>query len=61
VITTIMFNFIAATLIVYLLVEVIGKPGSMQPETPGFRGARHPDADASAARAASASSCRRRR
>ncbi len=36
VITTIMFNFIAATLIVYLLVEVIGKPGSMQPETPEF-------------------------
>ncbi|WP_332690311.1 ABC transporter permease [Bosea sp. (in: a-proteobacteria)] len=39
VITTIMFNFIAATLIVYLLVEVIGKPGSMQPETAEF--ARH--------------------
>ncbi|MFN3671864.1 MAG: ABC transporter permease [Bosea sp. (in: a-proteobacteria)] len=36
VITTIMFNFIAATLIVYLLVEVMGKPGSMQPETPEF-------------------------
>ncbi|MBN9439561.1 ABC transporter permease [Bosea sp. (in: a-proteobacteria)] len=36
VITTIMFNFIAATLIVYLLVEVIGKPGSMQPETADF-------------------------
>jgi simple sugar transport system permease protein len=36
VITTIMFNFIAATLIVYLLVEVIGKPGSMQPETAEF-------------------------
>ncbi|MDR6874469.1 simple sugar transport system permease protein [Bosea sp. BE125] len=39
VITTIMFNFIAATLSVYLLVEVIGKPGSMQAETPEF--ARH--------------------
>jgi simple sugar transport system permease protein len=36
VITTIMFNFIAATLIVYLLVEVMGKTGSMQPETPDF-------------------------
>lgn len=36
VITTIMFNFIAATLTVYLLVEVIGNPGSMQPETPEF-------------------------
>ncbi|WP_332680967.1 ABC transporter permease [Bosea sp. (in: a-proteobacteria)] len=36
VITTIMFNFIAATLIVYLLVEIIGKPGSMQPETADF-------------------------
>lgn len=36
VITTIMFNFLAATLIVYLLVEVIGKPGSMQPETADF-------------------------
>ncbi len=34
VITTIMFNFLAATLSVYLLVEAIGKPGSMQPETP---------------------------
>lgn len=36
VITTIMFNFLAATLIVYLLVEMIGKPGSMQPETSTF-------------------------
>lgn len=36
VITTIMFNFLAATLTVYLLVEVIGKPGSMQPETAQF-------------------------
>jgi general nucleoside transport system permease protein len=34
VITTIMFNFIAATLLVYLLVNVMGKPGSMAPETP---------------------------
>jgi simple sugar transport system permease protein len=36
VITTIMFNFLASTLLVYLLVNVIGKPGSMQPETAGF-------------------------
>ncbi len=36
VITTIMLNFVAATLIVYLLREVIGKVGSMQPETPDF-------------------------
>lgn len=36
VITTIMFNFLASTLIVHLLVNVIGKPGSMQPETETF-------------------------
>lgn len=36
VITTIMFNFLASTLIVYLLVNVIGKVGSMQPETETF-------------------------
>ncbi len=36
VITTIMFNFIAATVLVYLLVNVMGKPGSMAPETPDF-------------------------
>jgi simple sugar transport system permease protein len=36
VITTIMLNFVAATLIVYLLREIIGKPGSMQPETTDF-------------------------
>ena len=33
VITTIMFNFLAALLSVYLLVNLIGKAGSMQPET----------------------------
>ncbi len=33
VITTIMFNFIAAALMVYLLVNVLSPPGSMQPET----------------------------
>ncbi|MTH97483.1 ABC transporter permease [Roseibium sp. RKSG952] len=36
VITTIMFNFIAASLMVYLLVNVIGEAGSMQPETRTF-------------------------
>ena len=33
VITTIMFNLLASTLLVYLLVNVIGKPGSMAVET----------------------------
>ncbi len=43
VITTIMFNFIAAALIVYLLVGPMGKAGSMAPETPEFaQGARLP-------------------
>jgi len=36
VITTIMFNFLASTLVVYLLVNVMGKAGSMQPETRSF-------------------------
>ncbi|MFT3974643.1 MAG: ABC transporter permease [Amaricoccus sp.] len=36
VITTIMFNFIASALIVYLLVNVLKVPGSMAPETAGF-------------------------
>ncbi|WP_350336022.1 ABC transporter permease [Coralliovum pocilloporae] len=36
VITTIMFNFIAASLMVYLLVNVLKVPGSMQPETRTF-------------------------
>jgi len=36
VITTIMFNFIAASLMVYLLVNVMGEAGSMQPETRTF-------------------------
>lgn len=36
VITTIMFNYLAATLMVWLLVEVIGKPGAMSPETRMF-------------------------
>ncbi|MGL5735269.1 MAG: ABC transporter permease, partial [Beijerinckiaceae bacterium] len=39
VITTIMFNFLASTLLVYLLVNVIGKAGSMQPETRNFSAA----------------------
>ena len=33
VITTIMFNFIASALVVYLLVNVLKVPGSMAPET----------------------------
>lgn len=41
VITTIMFNFLAATLVVYLLVNVIGKTGSMSPETRVFSDAAH--------------------
>jgi len=36
VITTIMFNFIAASLMVYLLVNVLIEPGNMSPETRGF-------------------------
>ena len=36
VITTIMFNFIAAALLVYLLVNVLIAPGSMSPETRAF-------------------------
>ena len=36
VITTIMFNFIAASLMVYLLVHVMSVPGSMQPESRSF-------------------------
>ena len=36
VITTIMFNFIAAALMVYLLVNIIIEPGQMSPETRDF-------------------------
>lgn len=36
VITTIMFNFIAASLMVYLLVNVLIKPGQMSPESREF-------------------------
>jgi general nucleoside transport system permease protein len=36
VITTIMFNFIAAALVVYLLVNVLKEPGQMSPETRNF-------------------------
>lgn len=36
VITTIMFNFIASSLIIYLLVNVLSPAGSMQPETRTF-------------------------
>ncbi len=36
VITTIMFNFIASALVVYLLVNVLKVPGAMSPETRNF-------------------------
>jgi len=36
VITTIMFNFIAATLMVYLMVNILIKPGQMSPESRSF-------------------------
>jgi simple sugar transport system permease protein len=36
VITTIMFNYIASAFMGYLLVDVLRKPGQMNPETPGF-------------------------
>ncbi|MBC8407652.1 MAG: ABC transporter permease [Rhodobacteraceae bacterium] len=43
VITTIMFNFMASALLVYLLVNVLKVPGSMAPETARFaEGARLP-------------------
>lgn len=41
VITTIMFNFIASALLVYLLVNVFRVPGSMSPETATFAEATH--------------------
>lgn len=41
VITTIMFNFIASTLLVYLLVNVLRAPGSMSVETLPFGNAAH--------------------
>jgi len=36
VITTIMFNFIASALLIYLLVNVMKEPGNMSPETRAF-------------------------
>ncbi len=39
VITTIMFNFLASALMVYLLVNVLGRPDSMAPETRQFHAA----------------------
>ena len=46
VITTIMFNFIASALIVYLLVDILKQPGGMSPETARFvEGARLPNAN----------------
>ena len=41
VITTIMFNFIASALLVYLLVNVFRAPGTMSPETATFAEATH--------------------
>jgi simple sugar transport system permease protein len=41
VITTIMFNFIASALMVYLLVNLLIAPGSMTPETREFAAAGH--------------------
>jgi simple sugar transport system permease protein len=41
VITTIMFNFIGAALVVYLLVNVLKVPGSMSPETRNFAEGTH--------------------
>jgi len=41
VITTIMFNWLASVLIVYLLVNVLREPTSMNPETPTFPEASH--------------------
>ncbi|RMH48138.1 MAG: ABC transporter permease [Alphaproteobacteria bacterium] len=41
VITTIMFNFIASALLVYLLVNVMKVPGSMSPETARFPAGAH--------------------
>ena len=41
VITTIMFNFIAAALMVYLMVNVLIQPGSMSPESREFAQAGH--------------------
>jgi general nucleoside transport system permease protein len=41
VITTIMFNFIASALMVYLLVNVLIKPGQMSPESRVFESAVH--------------------
>ena len=41
VITTIMFNFIASALLVYLLVDVLKEPGNMSPETREFAPSAH--------------------
>ncbi len=54
VITTIMFNFIASALVVYLLVNVLKVPGSMAPETRGF-----PEGTLPALHARDAGPCRR--
>ena len=61
VITTIMFNFLAAILLVYLLVNVIGNPKSMAPETRGLRAECASRLHSRSCFARSASTCRRRR
>ena len=56
VITTIMFNFIASALLVYLLVNVLKEPGNMTPESRAFaprRAAARRARDAGLARASS--------
>ena len=67
VITTIMFNWLASVLIVYLLVNVLREPQSMNPETRAFpdqardpvhaRGLRAPSASRSRPRSSTSRSC----
>ena len=61
VITTIMFNFIASALVVYLLVNVLKVPGSMAPETANFPEGTHPAVHARDARRGRHRACRARR
>ena len=61
VITTIMFNFVAAALMTYLLVNVLIKPGQQIPESATFPRDRLAAAAARAARPRSASRSARRR
>ena len=61
VITTIMFNFIASALLVYLLVNALKEPGNMAPESRAFAPARAAAGHARGAGAGSASTGRARR